>query len=126
MTTNLNRPSPFSQPGRWPVHQFRRITMSYEKLCPVHRGPIAMSGRRVAHVRPPIESEWAGGPGLAFETWEAARLAIEQTFNVTGPVNEMEDLDPIASRQIENQPVFEAFYRPAAEAAQGWTAKGAK
>jgi len=24
--------------GRWSAHQYRRITMSYEKLCPVHRG----------------------------------------------------------------------------------------
>jgi len=37
--------------GRWPAHQAvartsaRRITMSHEKLCPVHRGFIAMSGR---------------------------------------------------------------------------------
>jgi hypothetical protein len=31
--------------GRWPAHQPRRITMSHEKLCPVHRGLIAMSGR---------------------------------------------------------------------------------
>src|ERR1035437_4573410 len=35
----------------WPAHQPRRITLSLEKLCPVHRGPIAMSGR-VAQVRP--------------------------------------------------------------------------
>jgi hypothetical protein len=66
-----NRPSPFSQPsepvlcvvidvqdfnivilhGRWPAHQSRRITMSYEKLCPVHRSFIAMSGR-AAQVSP--------------------------------------------------------------------------
>ncbi len=68
----------------------------------------------------------ACGPGFASETWEATRLAVEQTFNVTGSVNEMDDLDPIASRQIENQPVFETFHRPAAEAAEGWMAKGAK
>jgi hypothetical protein len=32
-----------------PGHQPRRITMSHMKLCPVHRGLIAMSGR-VAHI----------------------------------------------------------------------------
>jgi hypothetical protein len=31
--------------GRCPGHQPRRITMNHGKLCPVHRGPIAMSGR---------------------------------------------------------------------------------
>jgi hypothetical protein len=36
--------------GRWPAHQSRIITTSYEKLCPVHRGLIAMSGRRAAHI----------------------------------------------------------------------------
>jgi hypothetical protein len=30
--------------GRWPAHQPRRIAISLEKLCPVHRGLIAMSG----------------------------------------------------------------------------------
>jgi hypothetical protein len=30
--------------GRWPAHQPRRVAMSLEKLCPVHRSPIAMSG----------------------------------------------------------------------------------
>src|ERR1035438_8684544 len=29
--------------GRWPAHQPRRLSMSYEKLCPVHRGLIATS-----------------------------------------------------------------------------------
>ena len=38
----------FALPGRWPGHQPRRIAMSLEKLCPVHRSFIAMSGR-VAH-----------------------------------------------------------------------------
>jgi hypothetical protein len=36
--------------GRWPAHRPRRIAMSREKLCPVHRSLIAMSGR-VAQVR---------------------------------------------------------------------------
>jgi hypothetical protein len=40
----------------------------------------------------------AGVPGFAPETWEAARLAVEQTFNVTGAVNARYDLDPISSR----------------------------
>ena len=31
--------------GRWPDHQLRRITIYHDKLCPVHRGYIAMSGR---------------------------------------------------------------------------------
>jgi hypothetical protein len=35
----------------WPAHEPRRITISLEKLCPVHRGLIVMSGR-VAHIRP--------------------------------------------------------------------------
>jgi hypothetical protein len=30
--------------GRWPAHQPRRIVTSLEKLCPVHRDNIAMSG----------------------------------------------------------------------------------
>jgi hypothetical protein len=42
--------------GRWPVHQLRRITLNLEKLCPVHRGLIAMSGRvlQVPLLRPGI------------------------------------------------------------------------
>ena len=35
--------------SRWHAHQPRRITMSHEKLCPVHRGTIAMSGRIASH-----------------------------------------------------------------------------
>jgi hypothetical protein len=31
--------------GREPAHHYGRIIMSHEKLCPVHRGFIAMSGR---------------------------------------------------------------------------------
>jgi hypothetical protein len=45
-----------------------RITISLWKLCPVHRGSIAMSGR-VAQVGP----KNLGLPGLAFETWDRIR-----------------------------------------------------
>jgi hypothetical protein len=30
--------------GRWPTHRPRRFILAFEKLCPVHRGLIAMSG----------------------------------------------------------------------------------
>jgi hypothetical protein len=52
-TTDPNRPKvdqddqhQSSKNGRWSVRQIRRITLNLEKLCPVHRGFIAMSGRR--------------------------------------------------------------------------------
>jgi hypothetical protein len=38
----------------------------------------------------------------------------------------MDDLDAIASRPIENQPVIEAFHRPAAKAAKSRFAEGAQ
>ena len=42
--------------GRWPAHRFYflRSNSQDEKLCPIHRGPIAMSGPRSLAVH----SEW--------------------------------------------------------------------
>ena len=61
--------------GRLPAHQTQRIILSHEKLCPVHRGFFAMSGRN------------AGLPGLDFETCKTTnpmarkrRLAPPQGF----------------------------------------------
>src|ERR1039458_1806454 len=51
--------------GRWPAHQPRRDTMSHEKLCPVHRGLIAMNGR----------------VALDFETWIAGCPIHESLFD---------------------------------------------
>ncbi len=79
-------------------------------------------GGRAAQVRPPR----TGAPGLAFETWDTAMLAIEQTLNVTGSMNDVNDLNSVASRLIEDQPVLEAFHRPATNAAKGWLAEGAQ
>jgi len=41
-------------------------------------------------------------------------------------MNEMDDFDSITLCLIEDQPVFEAFNRPSAKAAEGWTLKGAQ
>ena len=54
-----------------------------------------------------------------------AGLALQQALDVTGSVDDMHDLDSIASRLIENQPVFEAFHWPSANAAKNWTMEGA-
>jgi hypothetical protein len=56
--------------GRWPAHHPKRITMNHEKLCPVHRGTIEMSGR-IAHIRhkscraPELQVR-IFGPGVAY------------------------------------------------------------
>jgi len=51
------RNSRLIEQGRWPAHQPGKITMSHEKLCPVHRGFIAMSGR--------VPQAWILGPETA-------------------------------------------------------------
>ncbi len=47
-----------------PASSAPKSSMSHEKLCPVHRGIIAMSGR-AAYIRLTTNP---GGPGLAFDT----------------------------------------------------------
>ena len=53
-------------------------------------------------------------------------LTVEQTLNVTRSVNEMDDFNPVALGQIEDQPVLEAFHRPAAKTAKNGSLKGAQ
>ncbi len=47
--------------GRWPAHQPGRTTKSIEKLCPVHRSFIAMSGHLTSRLRESDEVEQRAG-----------------------------------------------------------------
>ena len=73
----------FAFSGRWPVHQLRRITLNLEKLCPVHRGLIAMSGRafggcpRVSRLR--LESS-VGKPALSLPNRRCPFSTLEPLF----------------------------------------------
>ncbi len=54
-----------------------------------------------------------------------AQLTAEQTLNVTRSVKEMNDFNSIALWQVEDQPVLEAFHRPAAQTTKRWPMKSA-